>query len=138
MNEPHYLRFARTLALVAAASGCGARTLGDERYGLDANAPDDSGEGKPSDAVATYDSPANNIGSCRNFGTSAVPCGAGGTCVLPLNSVAPECRHDVIEARPCGAIRCGQDCFCSTTTPHACDCARAVEGPLPPPDLPVG
>lgn len=136
MNEPHYLRFVRALTLMAAATGCGARTLGDDRYGLDA-AADDAGSTPPGDAISGGDT-ANNIGSCRNFGVSAVTCMRGGTCVLPIASDAPECRSDVVGATPCGVIQCGQDCFCSRTTPHACDCSRAVEGPLPPPDLPVG
>jgi hypothetical protein len=133
MERPHYLRFARALTLAAVATGCGARTESDERYGLDAasDGPSDNG----TDAVVLVDT-ATAIGACRNFGASAVTCAPGGTCVLPIGSAGPDCRYNLTGAPMCGVIFCGDGCYCSPTTPNACDCARAVEGPLPPPDLP--
>jgi hypothetical protein len=131
MNRPHYVRFAQALTL-AAVAGCGARTESDERYGLDATA-DGASDTATSDTRSLVDGGA--IGACRNFGTSAVTCAPGGTCVLPVGSVGPDCRYDLAGAAPCGVIACGDGCYCAPSTPNACDCARAVEGPLPPPDL---
>ena len=148
MDRPHYLRFVQAITLAAVAGGCGARTLGDERYGLDAAAEpgDDDARNEndsendsatASDVGATPETPIGTLGACRNFGTSAVICAPGGTCLLPIGSFAPECRSGIAGAAPCGIITCGEGCTCSPITPNACDCARATEGPLPPPDLPI-
>jgi hypothetical protein len=139
MDQPHYLRFVHAITFAAIAGGCGARTGSEERYGLDAATSGDSDavDSSATDAIATPDVPIGSIGACRNFGVSAVTCAPGGTCVLPIGSVGPECRSGIAGANPCGIISCRDGCTCSATPPNASECARATEGPLPPPDLPL-
>jgi hypothetical protein len=110
------------LALSCAAASCGGQVAED-----------------PSDAVA--DATAETVelpGVCvRAFfpGDKGIECAVGGACVWDTMNGMPACRFDTIASPPCGSIRCGSGCTCSSE--RVCSCSGAVEGPLPPPDLPT-
>jgi hypothetical protein len=107
---PHYLRVARTLAMLSLPiAGCSTRTL-------------DQATGPTGTCV---DSASTKFISC----TAGQTCGWDGTTVV--------CREPSETGAACGNITCDPVfCACSPSAQSTCECNGVVVGPLPPPDLP--
>jgi predicted small lipoprotein YifL len=132
------LRFLRALALASTGSvaACGARTPLDEGNTL----PSD---GDVADTVESDTSDTGNTvgpGYCLRYGASSrIECKA--TCSWSFASGFPECIPNTPgdpRAQRCGSIYCQTaSCRCVSERESTCECAGAVPGPLPPPDLPT-
>lgn len=120
MAAPHYLRFARALALVSTAA-CS-----------ETHAPGDDAGPSPVDAYVALDAPA----TVHDSGPTFVDVG------LPLEDAGGDAGTEVAD----GGLQCG-DCACrefpvdGASLPNCYDvgldvCCLAV-GPLSPPDLPA-
>lgn len=135
---PHYLRVARALAFVSTAvvvAGCGGKTEGGVTPG---DAASDSNGGDTSSNPDTTPPPL--AGKCRYDGTKDLTCEAGGLCIMTMSETTPRCLPPGVDAGSgmetvCGTILCAQNCWCGDPTNNMCTCARAVTGPLPPPEL---
>ena len=160
---PHYLRFARTLAMVSGTGlvGCGGMTITDPGTTTDTGGTDgtpgdtahedtarddvatDSGfktDGKTDTGIATDTSGSG--GTCTSFGggSTSVKCASGGTCMMSFGGpsggtvTCVPAGGDSGPGTACGEITCGSGCWCGIPAESTCNCGAAV-GPLPPPEL---
>jgi hypothetical protein len=145
-----YLRFARALALAAAApsAGCdgGALFAPDATSHQDGDAIDDGAHDAIADATHdAADADVRGWGSCRVIAVDSardMPCPEGFACSFPDDADTPRCTfgYDAAGAlgdnMECGVITCSEYCYCAGPAASVCGCFHGPSGPLSPPDLP--